>query len=162
MKNADALPDLGPTLGFLALLWELNHSLEVRSSHMRSALGVTSQQRAILRIVGKFPRLSAGELSRLLRLDAGTVSATLTRLEDRGLVTRTRDSRDRRRVELGLTAAGRRLDVPAECSVEHVVAGVLASRPAAEREAACAFLSALAAAFEAQPNPAPQKEQSRP
>jgi DNA-binding MarR family transcriptional regulator len=147
VKNTSAPPDLGPTLGFLALLWELNHSLEVTSGRMRSVLGVTAQQRVILRIVGKFPRLSAGELSRLLRLDAGTVSATLGRLERRGLITRTRDPRDRRRVELGLTAAGRRLDVPTACSVEHVVAGVLASRPRAERDAACALLSALAASL---------------
>jgi DNA-binding MarR family transcriptional regulator len=44
-----------------------------------------------------------------LGLTKGTVSQTLQVLESRGLIVKTGDARDRRRVHLALTAAGRRL-----------------------------------------------------
>jgi DNA-binding MarR family transcriptional regulator len=119
-----ALP-LGPTLDFLAVLWELNHALEAASSRMQTELGVTAQQRMVIRIIGKFPGIAAGQLAALLHIHPGTLSTTLARLEKRGLLVRERDARDARRIELGLTAKGRRFDVPAPRTVESAVARVL-------------------------------------
>lgn len=116
---------LGPTLDFLAVLWGLNHALEGASSRMQSELGVTAQQRMVIRIVGKFPGIAAGHLAALLRVHPGTLSTALARLEKRGLLVRERDERDRRRVALGLTAKGRELDVPAPRTVERAAARVL-------------------------------------
>jgi DNA-binding MarR family transcriptional regulator len=119
-----ALP-LGPTLDFLAVLWELNHALEATSSRMQSELGVTAQQRMVIRIVGKFPRIAAGQLAALLHIHPGTLSTTLARLESRGILVRERDVRDARRIVLGLTARGRSFDVPAPRTVESAAARVL-------------------------------------
>ncbi|SCF41735.1 MarR family winged helix-turn-helix transcriptional regulator [Micromonospora mirobrigensis] len=60
---------------------------------------------------------SVSELGAALRLDSGTLSPLLKRLETAGLVVRSRSARDERRVEVGLTGAGRALrermgDVP--------------------------------------------------
>ncbi|MDO3704673.1 MarR family transcriptional regulator [Micromonospora sp. C28SCA-DRY-2] len=60
---------------------------------------------------------SVSELGARLRLDSGTLSPLLKRLEGAGLVVRRRSARDERRVEVGLTAEGRALrermaDVP--------------------------------------------------
>lgn len=60
---------------------------------------------------------SVTELGARLRLDSGTLSPLLKRLEGAGLVVRRRSARDERRVEVGLTAEGRALrermaDVP--------------------------------------------------
>ncbi|RKN51314.1 MarR family winged helix-turn-helix transcriptional regulator [Micromonospora endolithica] len=61
---------------------------------------------------------TVSELGAALRLDSGTLSPLLKRLEAAGLVVRRRSTRDERRVEIGLTAQGRELrermdDVPA-------------------------------------------------
>lgn len=52
---------------------------------------------------------SVGELGERLRLDSGTLSPLLKRLEAVGLVTRTRSADDERRVQIELTTAGREL-----------------------------------------------------
>ena len=62
--------------------------------------------------------LTVGELGRRLHLDSGTLTPLLKRLESDGLVTRTRDAADERRVLVAVTPAGRALrkdacDVPA-------------------------------------------------
>lgn len=119
--NSIASYPLGPALDFLQRLWQLNHALEKLSSRMEKRLGVTAQQRLILRCVGKYPGMTAGQLAILLHVDPGTVSAALGRLEGKGLLERRRDPRDKRRVSLGLTAKGRALDHPAAGTVEHAV-----------------------------------------
>ena len=134
---------LGPTLDFLAVLWDLNHALEATSSRMQAELGVTAQQRMIIRIVGKFPGLLAGQLAALLKIHPGTLSTALARLEKRGLVARERDERDKRRIVLGLTAAGRRLDVPARGTVESAAARVLKRVSTRDRAATLRCLRAI-------------------
>lgn len=62
--------------------------------------------------------LTVGELGSRLRLDSGTLTPLLKRLEAAGHVVRRRDPADERRVLVGLTDAGRALreqvaDVPA-------------------------------------------------
>lgn len=123
---------LGPALDFLKRLWQLNHALERVSSRMEKRLGVTAQQRLILRCVGKYPGITAGHLATLLHVDPGTVSASLGRLESKGLLERRRDARDKRRVSLGLTAKGRALDRSTSGTVESAVERLLSSAPAAQ------------------------------
>lgn len=65
--------------------------------------------------------MTAGQLASLLHVDPGTVSASLGRLEGKGLLERRRDPRDKRRTSLGLTAKGRALDHPAAGTVEDAV-----------------------------------------
>ena len=132
MKHGAPSPNypLGPALDFLQRLWQLNHALEKVSSRMEKRLGVTAQQRLILRCVGKYPGITVGHLATLLHVDPGTVSASLNRLESRGLLERRRDPRDKRRASLGLTARGRALDGPAGGTVENAVERLLSSAPA--------------------------------
>jgi DNA-binding MarR family transcriptional regulator len=117
---AESYP-LGRALDFLRRVSELNHALERVSSRMERTLGVTAQQRLVLRCVGKYPGITAGQLATVLHLDPGTVSASLRRLAERKLLVRRHDPRDKRRVVLGLTATGRKLDQPTTGTVEHAV-----------------------------------------
>lgn len=119
------LPPLPPVLAFLRSLWNLNHALEVTSSDMLRTIGVTAQQRMVLRIVGHVGRLTAGQLSGLLHVHPGTLSATLARLERRGLVTRAREANDARRVVVSLTPAGAALLATSEGLVESAAAAAL-------------------------------------
>jgi DNA-binding MarR family transcriptional regulator len=65
------------------------------------------------------------------------------------LIQRWPDPRDGRRAQLGLTAAGRALDVPVLDDVEAVVTATLRRLPAARVTAAREVLEALVAALEA-------------
>ena len=129
LAERDAYP-LGPALEFLRRLWRLNHALEMLSSRMDQRLGVTAQQRLVIRCVGKYPGVTAGQLAALLHVDPGTASATLKRLEDKGLVERRRDPRDLRRAALGLTAKGRQIDGPMQGTVEEASERLLSEIPA--------------------------------
>jgi len=125
-----------PTLALMRALWRVNHSLERVSKRMQDDLGVTAQQRMMIRWVGKMPRITAGQLAAQLHVDAGTVSAAAGRLERRGLLRRRRDAADRRRVMLELTPAGHALDRPTRGTVESAVQRLLsAARPADVRVA---------------------------
>ncbi len=139
----DASFPLGPALDFLRHLWRLNHALERASRRMDRDLGLTAQQRFLLRCVASFPRITPGEVARALHLDPGTVTSTVRRLEKKGLITRRRDPADKRRVTLGLTAAGHALDRPASGSVEASVDALLSRAASAEIVATTATLARL-------------------
>lgn len=114
--------DLGPTIDFMRTVWGLNHALEVTSKLMEAELGVTAQQRMTVRIVGKFPGITAGRVAELLRVHRATVSVAINRLEQRQILKRGRDEADQRRVTLTLTRKGKALDVAASGTVESAVA----------------------------------------
>jgi DNA-binding MarR family transcriptional regulator len=134
---------LGPALDFLQRLWHLNQALEKLSSRMEKKLGVTAQARLVVRCIGKYPGLTAGQLARLLHVDPGTVSAALNRLELKGLLERRQDPRDKRRAALGLTPKGRKLDRPAQGTVEDAVERLLRSCSKADIEATVKVIGQL-------------------
>jgi MarR family transcriptional regulator, organic hydroperoxide resistance regulator len=107
------VPPLGEGLEFLRLIWAVHHGLEKTSKQMDVHLGVTGPQRLVVRIVGRFPGIPAGRLAQILHVHPSTLTGVLKRLERRGFIERRPDPRDGRRVSLGLTARGRRLDVAA-------------------------------------------------
>lgn len=138
-------PPLGEALEFMRLLWAVDHGLQSHSKQMAATLGVTGPQRLVIRILGRSPGLSAGQLAHVLHLHPSTLTGVLRRLERRGLVTRRRDPADARRAVLGLSAAGRRLDVATPGTVESAMTDVLASLPRRRILAAREALLALAA-----------------
>src|SRR5579864_5849970 len=93
---------LGPILDFLRLLWAIEHGLQRASKRMEATLGVTGPQRLVLRVVGRFPGLSAGELAHIVLLHPSTITGIVQRLVSRGLLVRERDPDDSRRARLRL------------------------------------------------------------
>lgn len=72
-------------------------------------LGLTYPQYLVLLALWERDGLAVNELGERLFLDSGTLTPLLKRLEAAGLVQRSRDATDERRVLLQLTAAGRAL-----------------------------------------------------
>jgi DNA-binding MarR family transcriptional regulator len=101
---------LGKTLTFMQLLWAVSHQLHSMSKRTEAALGVTGPQRLALRVIGRNPGISAGQLAEVLRLHPSTLTGILRRLEDRELIQREIDPRDGRRSNFALTSTGRHLD----------------------------------------------------
>ena len=73
-------------------------------------LGLTYPQYVVMLVLWEQDDLSVGELGAPLGLDSGTLTPLLKRLEEAGLVSRTRGAEDERVVRIGLTAAGRKLE----------------------------------------------------
>ena len=68
----------------MRLLWAVDHGLQRRSKRMAATLGVTGPQRLVIRIVGRFPGISAGRLASILHLHPSTLTGILRRLERGG------------------------------------------------------------------------------
>lgn len=135
---------LPESLELVRLVWRVNHALERLSVRMEKEIGISAPQRMMIRFIGKYPEITPGRLADALHLDPGTVSATLARLERKRLIQRRRDSRDKRRVIVGLTDAGRALDRPASGTFEQAAAILLTRTPRRDIDAARSFLIMLA------------------
>jgi DNA-binding MarR family transcriptional regulator len=70
-------------------------------------LDLTQKQVAVLALLDENPDSSQVSISNTLESDPATMMAMMDRLEDRGLIYRTRSRIDRRKQELNLTDAGR-------------------------------------------------------
>ncbi len=123
------VPPLGDELEFMRTIWALDHALQRASKRMEASLGITGPQRLVMRIVGRFPGILAGQLAQILHLHPSTVTGVLKRLEQQGLLARRSDPRDRRRAPLGLTEKGRRIESAAEGTIEAAVRRALTGLP---------------------------------
>jgi DNA-binding MarR family transcriptional regulator len=101
---------LGRVLGFMRLLWAVDHGLTTVSKRMHRNMGVTGPQRLVIRLAGQSPGLSAGTLAETLHLHPSTMTGILKRLQAQGLVIRSTHPADGRRAVLRLTRRGERLD----------------------------------------------------
>lgn len=78
-------------------------------------LNLTYPQYLVLLVLWDEEPCTVGHLGDRLRLDSGTLSPLLKRLEAAGLVRRRRSPEDERRVTITLTPAGRALEQRAAC-----------------------------------------------
>jgi DNA-binding MarR family transcriptional regulator len=108
------MPSTSPTDDPLALERQVCFALAVASRTVVGVyrpvlepLGLTHPQYLVMLALWGSEPLSVTELSRMLELDAGTLSRLLKRLESAGLVTRERNPADERSLAVGLTAQGR-------------------------------------------------------
>lgn len=133
MAERDRVPTadvpLDPVLDFMRLLWSIEHRLQAASKRMDAQFGITGPQRLVLRIVSRFPGISAGELARVVHLHPSTITGIVQRLEDKGLVARSRDPDDSRRVLLRPQPEAGRYTRPRAGFVEAAVARVLRRVP---------------------------------
>jgi DNA-binding MarR family transcriptional regulator len=138
-------------LEFMQRLWAVSHGLDALSKQMSRRMGVTGPQRLVIRLVGRFPGVSAGELAALMHTHPSTLTGILSRLEARALLARDTDSADARRLLFRLTARGRRIDRLRAGTVESAVAATLAAASAADVRCAARLLGRLAQRLSATP-----------
>jgi len=97
------------TLPLMTLIDAANiaqRGLEKRLSHLNLSV---AQERILALVYFAKENLTPSMLAALLLQETHSVSGLLNRLEDRDLITRTRDRQDRRVVWVGLTADGRKV-----------------------------------------------------
>jgi DNA-binding MarR family transcriptional regulator len=134
----------GEVLDFMRLLWAVDHGLQKISKRMRTEIGMTGPQRLVIRIVGRVPGISAGELARVLHLHPSTLTGILRRLELMGAIEREGDPKDARRALLKLTPQGRQIDNTRTGTVEAAVRRGLGKVADEDLAAAARVLRALA------------------
>lgn len=94
----------------LVSLRRIIRATDLYSRQLGKATGLTTPQLVVMRTIQTLSQtLSkpvASDIARNVSLSQATVTLILNRLESHGLVTRTRSERDKRRVNICLTAGG--------------------------------------------------------
>jgi MarR family transcriptional regulator, organic hydroperoxide resistance regulator len=139
--------DLGGVLGFMRVLWAVDHGLVLVSKRMHRTLGVTGLQRLVVRIVGRHPGISAGRLAETLHLHPSTLTGVLRKLTRNRVLERSRDPLDSRRALFHLTQAGRTLDRLRSGTAESNIRAALAPVPDADLAATVRVLNRVSRAL---------------
>jgi DNA-binding MarR family transcriptional regulator len=114
------------------VLTRLASTARRRSSDQLAATGLSQHQHAILCCLDEFGPACQRDVAARLGLDTGDIVAFFDGLQQRELVDRRRDERDRRRQVVTITAAGRRLLREAEELLDAVEPDLLAPLSPAE------------------------------
>ncbi len=124
----------------------------------RTRRQLSAHQGSILDHLDDVEPISLMDLARHMGVTPSTMSLNVDRLERKGYILRQRDSRDGRRVNLRLTAAGVRVKEAQSVLEPARVRGLLAVLSPAERRTALAGLELLARAAESYMAAGPAKK----
>ena len=106
------------------LMKQALNSIKAEADDEMAEHGLTDAQWQPLHAISQSKVGTASDVARRINCDTGALTRMLDRLEEKGLIARTRSSEDRRVVHLKLTAEGER----AVSIVPHVLADVLNRR----------------------------------
>lgn len=110
-------------------LYAAAHRMTKSYRPLLERLGLTYPQYLVLLVLWEQDCITVSEIGRRLRLDSGTLTPVLKRLESAGFLQRKRRQSDEREVEIGLTDHGRELRVEAATVRESVMCQLEMSEP---------------------------------
>ncbi len=122
-------------------LYAAAHRMTKSYRPMLERMGLTYPQYLVLLVLWESDGITVSEIGRRLRLDSGTLTPVLKRLETSGLLNRSRRQSDEREVEISLTEQGRDLRADAVAVRQSVMCQLNMSEP--EIQAMRADLNAL-------------------
>lgn len=105
----------------LDALRSLVRELRLASVSSEKRFGLSAAQLFVLQALRDEPGLSLGELAERTATDQSSVSVVVRKLEAKKLVQKGVSGEDRRRLEISLTAAGKRLVVKAPPTVQELL-----------------------------------------
>jgi DNA-binding MarR family transcriptional regulator len=105
MESGESVPDVSEIAGAL----RVGVGLVVRKLRQSPSAGeLTLAESSALAHLERSGPATSSDLARLERISPQSMGATISALEERGLIERTRDPEDGRRIALSITEAGRR------------------------------------------------------
>jgi DNA-binding MarR family transcriptional regulator len=110
--TTDAFENFHPINTKQSLGYRIRYTYRAFVKALADELGphqVTTAQWSALRVLWRHEGLSQVELAQRMMVERASLTPVLAAMAARGLITRTRNSEDRRKVNIFLTAAGRRL-----------------------------------------------------
>lgn len=122
-------------------LYAAAHRITRSYRPMLERMGLTYPQYLVLLVLWETDGVTVSDIGRRLRLDSGTLTPVLKRLETAGFLVRNRRRSDEREVEIQLTQQGRDLRAEARLVRESVMCQLNMSEP--EVQAMRADLNAL-------------------
>ncbi|WP_342148750.1 MarR family transcriptional regulator [Methylorubrum sp. SB2] len=122
-------------------LYAAAHRMTKSYRPMLERMGLTYPQYLVLLVLWESDGITVSEIGRRLRLDSGTLTPVLKRLEASGFLSRSRRQSDEREVEISLTEEGRALRAQAVAVRQSVMCQLNMSEP--EIQAMRADLNAL-------------------
>ena len=93
----------------LIALRKVIRAIDLHSKHLSKTSGLTSPQLLILLEIDKASGVNSSQVAKSVNLSAATVTNILDRLENKNLVSRVRNTHDKRKIGLFLTEKGRSL-----------------------------------------------------
>ena len=114
-------------LRILRSLRRIIRAVELYSKKLASQHKVTGPQLICLLTIRECAPITATEIAKEVHLSPSTVVGVLDRLEEKKLVTRERDQKDRRKVYVRLTELGSELAESAPSPLQDRLAGALSS-----------------------------------
>ncbi|MBN8526238.1 MAG: MarR family transcriptional regulator [Planctomycetes bacterium] len=151
--SEESVSDTAPTshsLDILRSLRRIVRRIEGASTELEQQHGVTAPQLLCLQALRRHGSITQIELSRAVRLSAPTLVGVIDRLESKALVVRQRDAKDRRRIHLVLTDAGRDIALSAPEPLQHQLERGLDALAESERAAIAGALARLVGLLEAE------------
>jgi len=136
------------TRGILDAVRQIVRTLHESSRAAEKTLGLSGAQLFVLQKLADSPGLSLNALAALTHTHQSSVSAVVSRLADRGLVLRTAAADDARRLELRVSAEGRRLVARAPDAAQARLVDAIERLPAARRRALARSLNDLTTIME--------------
>ncbi|SJL84576.1 MarR family winged helix-turn-helix transcriptional regulator [Vibrio palustris] len=85
---------------------QIIRAIDLRSKKLNKEFGLTSPQLLLMRTIKHSPKLTIRQLSKDTNMSQATATSILDRLESRELVQRERDTADKRKVHVLITAKG--------------------------------------------------------
>jgi len=150
----DALPsETDPTTRFdlrvLRSLRRIIRAVDLHSRKLSAQHNITGPQLVCLLTISDHEPMTPSSIADEVHLSRSTVIGILDRLEAKGLVSRTRDLKDRRLVKVSLNDDGRALVSHAPSPLQDTLADAMNNLPEAEQELISASLDRVVEMMEA-------------
>ncbi|MEV0618982.1 MarR family transcriptional regulator [Nonomuraea sp. NPDC050404] len=140
-----------PVLPFTDALVRLAHLVQQVFAEVSREQDLTPQQAQLLCLLVDGP-VGMSELVRTLQLEKSSLTGLVDRAEKRGLVVRTRDSRDRRACRIGLTGEGERAGARAHEEVSRRLEVLAGELPDRQRELVAVAIGGILSGRPARPS----------
>ncbi len=133
----------------LIALRRMIRAVDIYSRRLNNEFNITAPQLMCLYSLGRRDGMTLSALAEKVNLGISTVNGIVDRLEDKGLLTRTRSATDRRRVRLSITTKGRSVARSAPALLQDRLAASLRRLPELEQAAIALSLERVVDLMEA-------------
>jgi DNA-binding MarR family transcriptional regulator len=143
------IPQQSYELRILQALRRIIRTVDMHSHKLGSLHKITGPQLGCLLAAKEQGPLTSARLAKIVYLSPSTVVGIIDRLEEKGLVTRQRDSKDRRLVYISITPSGEKMVADAPSLLQDTLASALVTLPRQEQVAITMALEKLVDLMEA-------------
>ncbi len=149
MDQEPQVPKQSYELRILQSLRRIIKSIDIHSRKLATEHKITGPQLGCLLAVKENGPLTSSKLARQVYLSPSTIVGIIDRLEEKGLVQRCRDSKDRRLIHIHITDAGEELVAAAPSLLQDTLSNALVELPESEQISIAMALEKLVDLLEA-------------